>query len=406
MTAATCPFAGAPARSDFELAESSIPSDIYEQFDTLRSKCPVAYSSQMGGYWMLTRYEDVKNCASDTSTFISSVKAVIPSDPRGTRRPPLNTDPPVHTPYRTAIDRTLKISRLKRLESVLEDHARREWKVLVERGRGDVSADFGANFAAWVEVTWLNLGDESAPMLAKTAAAWVNAWREQQTDVVKFYSEKLYDMARALFRDRRENPRDVESDPASSLLAERVNGQPIAEEKLIDALRQCLVVGMVAPPILFGNMATHLAQDKALQNRLRENPELIPSAVEEFVRLYVPYRGFSRTASSPVELHGRTLNPGEPITMTYAAANRDPEVFSNPHEFVLGRENVSKHLGFGRGRHRCAGMPLARMALQVGLKVMLENSQDWDLDGELQYAKMPEMGIISCPVRIISVVEP
>ena len=91
--------------------------------------------------------------------------------------------------------------------------------------------------------------------------------------------------------------------------------------------------------------------------------------------------------------------------MTYAAANRDPEVFSNPHEFVLGRENVSKHLGFGRGRHRCAGMPLARMALQVGLKVMLEESQDWVVDGNLQYAKMPEMGIISCPVRIVSVAE-
>jgi cytochrome P450 len=187
----------------------------------------------MGGYWMLTRYDDIKGAASDTATFISSVKAVIPSDPRGTRRPPLNTDPPVHTPYRTAIDRTLKASRIKRLETVLEDHARREWKVLVERGRGDVSADFGANFAAWVEVTWLNLADESAPMLAKTAAAWVNAWREQNKDEVKFHSDKLYDMARALFRNRRDNPRDVESDPASSLLAERMNGQPIPEEKLM-----------------------------------------------------------------------------------------------------------------------------------------------------------------------------
>jgi len=159
---------------------------------------------------------------------------------------------------------------------------------------------------------------------------------------------------------------------------------------------------MVAPPILFGNIAVHLSRDKSLQNRLRENPSLIPSAVEEFVRLYVPYRGFSRTTSSPVELHGRTIHPKEPISMTYAAANRDPEVFADPHDFVLGRENVNKHLGFGRGRHRCAGMPLARMALQVGLKVMLEESLDWDIDGELQYAKMPEMGVVSCPVRIAS----
>jgi cytochrome P450 len=228
-----CPFANPPVTADFELSDASTPSETYSQFDALRSTCPVAYSSQMGGYWMLTRYEDIKNCAADTTTFISSVKAVIPSDPRGTRRPPLNTDPPVHTPYRTAIDRTLKASRLRRLENVLEQHAQREWKALADSGHGDVAAEFGAKFAAWVEVTWLNLEDERAPMLAKTAAAWVNAWREQQKEEVKFHSEKLYDMARALFKDRRDSLRDPENDPASSLLSERVDGEPIPENKLM-----------------------------------------------------------------------------------------------------------------------------------------------------------------------------
>jgi cytochrome P450 len=169
-----------------------------------------------------------------------------------------------------------------------------------------------------------------------------------------------------------------------------------------DCLRQCLVVGMVAPPILFGNIAAHLSNDKALHEKLRSNPQNIPAAIEEFVRLYVPYRGFSRTTAQPVNLHGRNIHPGEPITMTYAAANRDPTVFQDPHRFVLGRENASKHLGFGRGRHRCAGMPLARLALQVGLRAMLEGCQDWKVNGELQYAKMPEMGIVSCPVEFVS----
>lgn len=231
--ASLCPFSDPPDVADFDPSETSTPSEIHDQFDLLRKTCPVAYSSQMGGYWMLTRYADVKKCAADTETFISSVKAVIPSDPRGTRRPPLNTDPPVHTPYRTAIDRTLKSVRLQRLEGALGKHARREWKALVERGQGDVAADFGANFAAWVEVTWLNLEDESAPLLARTAAAWVNAWREQQKDDVRLYSEKLYDMARELFKDRRKHLRNPENDPASSLLSERVDGQPIAEDKLM-----------------------------------------------------------------------------------------------------------------------------------------------------------------------------
>lgn len=127
------------------------------------------------------------------------------------------------------------------------------------------------------------------------------------------------------------------------------------------ALRQSLVVGMVAPPLLFGDICNHLSQDKTLQAELRTNPSLIPAAVEEFVRLYVPYRGFCRTPSKDIQLHGRTIPAKTPITMTYAAANRDPEAFPDPDEFILNRPNITSHLGFGRGRHRCAGMPLARM---------------------------------------------
>lgn len=127
------------------------------------------------------------------------------------------------------------------------------------------------------------------------------------------------------------------------------------------SLRQSLVVGMVAPPILYGSICAHLSNDKNLQSTLRSNPHLIPAAVDEFVRLYTPYRGFARTVSEDTTMHGQTITPGVKITLSYAAANRDPEVFENPEQFVLGREGGERHLGFGRGRHRCLGMPLARL---------------------------------------------
>ncbi|KAL4898079.1 cytochrome P450 [Aspergillus ambiguus] len=347
---------------DFTLDPDNDPNKIYAQFQRLRATCPVAHTSQNGGFWLLTCYGDIKTAASDTETFISSVKAVIPSDPRGTRRPPLNTDPPAHTPYRTALDRTLRPKRLKRLESVLEQHAEREFARLCQKGRAEICGEFGAMFAAWVETTWLNLSDETAPLLAHTAAAWVNAWRMQDSHETTAQSNKLYDIARALFADRRLSPRDPEQDPASSLLQETdANGKPLDDELLVGALRQSLVVGMVAPPILFGDICNHLSEDKKLQAELRSNPSLIPGAIEEFVRLYVPYRGFCRTPSRDITLHDRVILRGEPIIMTYAAANRDPTVFESPDTFILNRPNIMSHLGFGRGRHRCAGMPLARM---------------------------------------------
>lgn len=120
-------------------------------------------------------------------------------------------------------------------------------------------------------------------------------------------------------------------------------------------------MGVVAPPILIGSICKHLSEDKDLQQKLRNDESLIPAAMEEFLRLYSPYRGFARTVSEPVELHGITIQPNEPVTICYSAANRDPEVFGSPEDFVLHRENIAAHMGFGRGRHRCAGMPLARL---------------------------------------------
>lgn len=388
--------------ADFTLSKSDDPEELYREFSSLRERCPAAWSEENGGFWMLTRYEDIKRAAHDTETFISSVKAVIPSDPRGVRRPPLNTDPPAHTPYRRALDRTLKASRLNRLRPTLQTHAEREFSKLVVHGGGNVATEFGAIFAAWVEVTWLNLSDETAPQLATTSAAWVNAWREQNKEKTTFHSNKLYDIARALFKDRRENPRDPEQDPASSLILEcGPDGEPLSDELLIGALRQSLVVGMVAPPVFFGTICAHLSKDKALQERLRQDQSLIPAAVEEFIRLYVPYRGFCRTPTRDVEIGGRILRAQEPVTMTYAAANRDPDVFPEPDEFVLGRKNITSHLGFGYGRHRCAGMPLARMALQEGLKAILKLTTTFEVNGPFEYARMPEMGIISCPLKIV-----
>ena len=180
------------------------------------------------------RYDDIKIAASDSTTFISSVKAVVPSDPRGIRRPPLNFDAPAHTPYRTGLDRTLKAARLKRLETALEHHAVEELAPLLKNGTGNICTEFGAMYSAWVETEWLNLDAEIAPKLAKTAAAWVNAWRQQNGEEVTRNSNILYGIARDVLADRRENPRDKEEDPASSLLLEKEpSGEPLKEEHLV-----------------------------------------------------------------------------------------------------------------------------------------------------------------------------
>jgi cytochrome P450 len=74
-------------------------------------------------------------------------------------------------------------------------------------------------------------------------------------------------------------------------------------------------------------------------------------------------------------------------------------MFPEPEKFILRRENITSHLGFGRGRHRCVGMPLARLAMQTAVKVLLKSTKDFDVNGPLEHARMPELGIISCPLK-------
>ncbi|MGH3375443.1 MAG: cytochrome P450 [Actinoallomurus sp.] len=386
--------------ADFDPSQTDDPDVVHGTYRLLRAECPVAHTDAYGGFWALTRYADVSQAAADAATFISSVRAVVPSDPRGLRRPPLNFDAPAHTPYRRALDRTLQRSRLARLEPALRRHATAELRPLLERGHGDIAQEYGARFPAWVTTEWLNLSPDVAPVLASTAATWVNAWRAQNRAVVNQTSERMYAIARDLLAARRRHPLPVEEDPASSLLAERDGGEPLAEEHLVAALRQCLVVGMVAPPILLGSVCAHLSADQSLQSRLRGAPELLPAAVEEFLRLYTPYRGFARTPSHAVTLHGRTIRPAEPITLVYASANRDPAVFAEPDEFRLGRANIARHLGFGRGRHRCAGGPLARLGITVALDELLRSTRGFQVDGPIEYARMPEIGAVSVPLAL------
>ena len=163
--------------NDFDPLESNDPSHIYAEYDKLRTTCPVAFTDRYNGFWLLSRYEDVKSVALDGTIFISSVKAVVPSDPRGIRRPPLNFDAPAHTPYRTALDRTLKPTRLKRLEKVLEAHAEKELAPMLEAGGGDICMEYGARFPAWVETERLNLDSSYTEGLAASVAGWIKAWR-------------------------------------------------------------------------------------------------------------------------------------------------------------------------------------------------------------------------------------
>jgi cytochrome P450 len=382
----------------------------HEDFDTphrvfaeLRATCPVAHSDAFNGFWIATRHADIKAILDDPAEFTTTVRNVVPGASATGRRPPLHLDPPEHTPYRRAIDRALGAQRLAAIEPVIEAHVAQLLDAFIAAGGGDFVEGFGSPLPALLFADWFKLSEAQTQLLWRTAQAFVKAWEEFDVATVSKTSEILYDLARDLIAERRQHPLDPEIDPVSSLLAATdANGAPLPPEMLVGCVRQILVVGLVAPPVFLGSVAVHLARHPELADQLRAAPDRIEAATEEFLRLYTPYRGFARTSRNGVTLGGRRIEPGEPIALAYASANRDEAVFEAPDEFRLDRPNVREHLAFGRGPHRCAGMAMARLEFRIALRELLARTSWIELAGEVRMSGMPEVGPVYVPLKVVA----
>jgi cytochrome P450 len=387
------------SKQDFDPLLPETFDSAHADYARLRGQCPVAHTDAWGGFWALMRYDDVKRAASDSATFITSKQNVVPRVAFTGRRPPLHLDPPEHTPYRRALNPLLSEASALELEPVTRRFARDLLAPMVAKSGGDICAEFSSYLPVQVFGEWMNMPEGSLPVLHEAGRAFNIAVQSAVEDTMKQTSLKLYDLARELIALRKYEPMDPARDPTSALLAARHKGEALPDDMIVGTVRQVLVVGMIAPMVMVGSMAVHLSRDRALQAKLRAEPALLSDAVEEFLRLYTPYRGFARTAVRDVEVCGRTIPEGEPIALVYASANRDEAVFPNGAEFVMNRPNIAEHLAFGRGPHNCPGIHIGRMQLRVALDELLKATKGFALAGEIKPTRFPEIGALSVPLR-------
>ena len=385
--------------SDFDPEAPEDFESAHREFARLRRECPVAHTEGLGGFWALTRHADVERAASDTGTFTTAVQNVIPKVAFTGRRPPLHLDPPEHTPYRQALNPLLSRARAEALAPVARRSARALLAPIVAKGGGDICAEFASYLPVHVFGEWMRVPQDWLGTLHDSGRAFILAVHSTRPEAMRSTSLALYELARALIALRLKEPQDPVEDPTSALLAARVGGEPLPEELVVGTVRQVLVVGMVAPMVMVGSIAVHLSRDRDLQSRLRADPSLVPAAVEEFLRLYSPYRGFARTARHDIEMGGRDIPAGEPLALVYASANRDEAVFDEPDCFRLDRPNIHRHLAFGRGPHNCPGLHIGRMELRVALEELLGATAHFALDGPVVMTRWPEIGALSVPLR-------
>jgi cytochrome P450 len=392
----TAPVDDRPA-PDFDPLEPESFDTFHTEFTELRGRCPVARSEAWNGFWALLRYEDVLAAAGNPELFTTTVQNVVPRLAFTGRRPPLHLDPPDHTPYRRALNPYFTPAKMAAIEPALRRIVADLLDPLIAAGGGDFCAEFTHRLPGYVFAEFFNLTPELGMAIREATREFVDAVQRFEAEGVKRTSLALYDIARTIIAMRQEEPLDPADDPTSGLLAARVDGQPLPEEMLLGTLRQFIVVGMVAPCVFIGSMVVHLAEHPELQAQLRADPGLIPAAVEEYLRLLTPYRGFARTPTRDVEIGGRLIRKDEPVALVYASANRDESVFPDPGEFVLDRPNIGRHLAFGAGPHRCAGAPLATLMLQVTLGELLARTSSIELAGPVLMTGWPEWGTLSVP---------
>lgn len=394
----TCPYSNVSPH-EFDVHPNEPVEVSNATYANLRQQCPVAHTNALGGFWALAKYSDVAEVAGDHLRFTTTVQNVVPKVAFTGRRPPLHLDPPEHTVYRAAISPLLAPARVVALEPDIRRIVRELLQPLVHRGEADLSLEFGSVFPVRVFAVWMKLPPDLEAQLKQAGPAFVRAVEAADNEAMRDSSLVLYDMARTLIARRKATPLDPAHDPVSALLAVRDNGQPLPDDMIVGAVRQILVVGIVAPMVMTGAIATHLAAHPELHARLRAEPGLVPAAVEEFLRLYTPYRGFARTPRQDVTIGGRTIRAGEPVALLYTSANRDEEVFENAEEFRLDRPNIGEHLAFGRGAHYCAGASLGRLEMQVVLEELVRLTTRLELIGPVRSSPFPEIGPRSVPLR-------
>ena len=386
---------------DFDPLAAESFTSAHDQYAEMRQSCPVAHSSAFNGFWALLRYDDVVSALRQPDVFITSVQNVVPKVAFTGRRPPLHFDPPEHTPYRRALNPFFSSEKMRKIEPEVRRIVVELLDPFIDAGGGEVCSEFSRKLPGHVFAKFFNLPTALSMDIKETTVIYNRALQEANDDLVKETSLRLYELARQIIEMRKAEPWDPEEDPTSAMLVARGNdGELLPENLVLGTIRQMIVVGMIAPSVLVPCILIHLAEHQDLQDRLREDPSLIPAAIEEYLRLYTPYRGFARTAKHDVEFGGRTIKKDEPIALVYASANRDSDVFENPDEFVLNRPNIDKHVAFGLGPHRCAGMPLARLMLRVTLEEFLKRAKITGLAGEITMTRWPEWGALFAPVTL------
>jgi len=359
--------------TDYDIFDASYVRDPAPVWDELRSRCPIAHTERWGGSWLPTKYEHLQAMVRMVPELSSSDPLVVPPVEQAPGAPPITSDPPEQIPMRRLILPFFNPRATALHRPYTEALCHELIDKFIDQGRCDGAQDYAQQIPPRVIAHILGVD----PNQADDFVEWVRGVLEiglSNPEVRVKYRDIIRGFFRDLVVERRRQPGE---DVISTLIASEINGEPLDDETVVGMCNLLLVAGIDTTWSSIGSALWHLGSHPDDRRRLANEPDLYPTAIEEFLRFYSPVT-MARKVTEEVTVDGTTFQPGDKVLMNFPAANRDPEVFDRADEVVIDRER-NRHIAFGVGIHRCAGSNLARMEMDVALRTWMERIPEFEL---------------------------
>ena len=395
--------------SDVELWEEGPPQEVFRR---LRSECPVHWSEKISeypdedGFWSVTKADDVHTVSRDWETYSSAygitalTHSILPLDL--TQAMFIGMDPPKHDRLKALFQRGFTPKRIDEHEPAIRAIAadvldsvegRDEVELVNEVAQPFVSRVIGSfmGIPAGEDEDWARL------MNSILAANDPDINPEGPTSIMERDVPEVFERCSKLIAERRENPTD---DLTSVLVHAEVDGERLQEHEIVMGFFLLVAAGNDSTKATYCSAMRALMEDPEQKRKLLDDPSLIPSAVEEALRMFPAFAHFRRTAMRDVELGGQKIRKGEKVVLWYVSSNRDETRYEDPDRFDVNRNPEHQAFGAG-GRHYCLGTALARLELRVLIEETLARHPGIELAGPPRHAATQFVNQLkSLPVKL------
>lgn len=378
-------------KPDWDPRSAAVLENQIAAYDDMRQRCPVAHSEYL--HWSLFRHADVLRALNDHQTFSSAVSSYL-SVPNG-------MDPPQHAAYRRIIEPYFNPQRMARFAPVCREIAVTLVQSLPPSGEVELMATFAQDFALELQSAFLGWPTAMHEPLRQWTRNNHAATLARDRDAMAAVALEFDGYIKDLLAVRHAAGADAPDDITTCLLRERIGERLLSDDEIVSILRNWTVGELATMAACVGILAHYLAEHPQLQQQLRQQPALLPAAIDEILRIHAPLIANRRITTRPVDIGGKTLAAGERVTLIWASANRDETVFGEPDAFRLDRD-PAQNLLYGAGIHICPGAPLARLELRIIMEELLQHTRQITLAPDTQPVRAiyPGSGFSALPLWV------